>query len=77
MAGLVGAVVVTDQVDVQLGGHSLVDRGQELLELGSPVLAVQFADHGPVGDVERGEQAGDPVAVIVMGPPLGHPRHHR
>ena len=30
-----------------------------------------------VGDVERREQRGDPVAVIVVGAPLGHARHHR
>ena len=75
--GLVGAVVVADQVDVQVGGHGLVDRGQELLELGGAVPAVQLADHGAVGDVERGEQAGDAVADVVVGAPLGHAGHHR
>jgi len=38
----VGAVVVADQVNVQLGWHRLVDRDEELLELGGAVLAVQF-----------------------------------
>jgi hypothetical protein len=41
------------------------------------VLAVQFADHGAVGGVERGEEAGDAVAVVVVGTPLRHTRHHR
>ena len=41
------------------------------------MLAVQFADHGAVGDVERGEQAGDAVADVVVGASLGHARHHR
>ena len=36
------AVVVADDVDVQFGGHGLVDRGQELLELHGPVPAVQL-----------------------------------
>ena len=35
------------------------------------------ADHGAVGDVERGEQAGDAVADVVVGAPLGHAGHHR
>ena len=75
--GLVGGEVVADQVHVQLGGHGLVDRGQELPELHGPVVAVQFADDGAVGDVERGEQAGRAVADVVVGAPLGHAGHHR
>ena len=50
---LVGPVVVADQVRVQFDWHGLVDGGQELLELGGAVLAVQFADRGAVDDVER------------------------
>src|SRR5207247_8362787 len=75
--GLEGAVVVADQVDVQIGGYGFVDCDQELLELGRPVLAVQLADDRTVGDVERGEQAGDPVTDVVVGAPFGHARHHR
>jgi len=37
----VGAVVVADQVHVQLGRDLLVDLGQELLELDGAVPAVQ------------------------------------
>lgn len=70
--GLVSAVVVTDQVHVQLGGHGLVDRDEELLELGGAVLAVQLADHRAVSDIERGEQAGDAVAGVVVRAPFGH-----
>jgi len=75
--GLVSAVVVADHVDVQRLRHRLVDRGQKLLELGRAVPAVQVADDGPVGDVERREQAGDAVALVVMGATLGHAGHHR
>src|SRR6266545_1107450 len=51
--GLVGAVVVADEVDIQPGRHRSVDAGEELLELRRPVAAVQGADDGAVGDVER------------------------
>jgi hypothetical protein len=37
----VGAVVVADQVDLELGRDLGVDLGQELLELHGPVPAVQ------------------------------------
>ena len=75
--GVVGGVVVADQVHVQAGGHRLVDRGQELPELDGPVAAVQLADDGAVGDVEGREQAGDAVPQVVVGAAFGHARHHR
>jgi hypothetical protein len=64
-------------VDVQFRRDGLVDRGQELAELGRAVLAVQLADHGAVGDVEGGKQAGDAVPEVAVAAPLGHAGHHR
>jgi len=75
--GLMGREIVADHVDLEPGGHVLVDPGQELPELRRPVVAVQNADDGAVGDVERGEQVGRPVPDIVVAAPLGHARHHR
>lgn len=75
--GFVGALVVADQVYVEAGWDGLVDGDQELLELDRAVLTVQFADDRAVGGVERGEQAGDAVAVVVMGAAFGHAGHHR
>lgn len=42
--GLAGGVVVADQVHVQVGGHFLVELGEELLELGGAVAAVEGAE---------------------------------
>ena len=39
--GLVGAVVVADEMDVQIRGYVGVDLDQELAELDGPVSAVQ------------------------------------
>ncbi len=75
--GLVRAVVVADQVDVQAARDVLVDPLQEFQELLVAVAAVQLADHGAVGDVEGGEQAGGAVPGVVVGAPLGHAGHHR
>ena len=72
-----GGVVVTDQVHVQVGGDLLVQLGQELLELGGAVAAVDGADDLAGGHVQRGEQGGDAVADVVVGAPLGHAGHHR
>jgi hypothetical protein len=44
-------------VHLEVRGHGLVDRGQELPELDGAVAAVQCADDGAVGDVEGREQA--------------------
>src|SRR5665647_2590909 len=74
---LVGAVAVTDQMHVQVARDFGVDLGQELPELNRSMPPVDRGDDGPVGDVERGEQAGHAVTDIVMGAPLGHPGHHR
>jgi hypothetical protein len=41
------------------------------------VPAVQARDDGPIRGVERGEEAGHPVADVVVRAPLGHVRHHR
>src|SRR6266508_2251596 len=75
--GFVGGVVVADQMDIQLGGHLLVELDQELAELHRAVPAVDRADHLAAGHVQGREQAGDPVAGVVVGAPLGHARHHR
>src|ERR1019366_6621229 len=72
---LVGAVVVADQVHVQVVGDFVVDLGQELLELNRSMPPVDRGDDGPVGNVERGEQVGHSVTYIVVGAPLGHPGH--
>jgi hypothetical protein len=55
--GLVSGQVVVDQVHIQLGRDGLIDGDEKLAELQGAVLAVQRGDNGPVGDVERGEQA--------------------
>src|SRR5215207_9794571 len=75
--GLVGLVVVADQMDVQLPWHLDVDFGQELPELRGAVLAVQAGDHQAVHCVQRSEQGRGPVPDVVVGALLGHAWHHR
>ena len=75
--GLVGRVVVEDEVHVELGGPGLVDGVQELPELHGAVAMVELADDRAAFDIERGDERGGPVARVVVGQPLGLPRPHR
>src|SRR4051794_31978228 len=75
--GLVGGGVVEDQVDGQVVGDFLVDRGQELLELDRAVPRVQGADDLAGGDVECGVETGGAVALVVVGCALGGAGQHR
>jgi len=52
-------------VDLKIVGDLGVDLGQELLELGAAVTPVQTRDHGAVGDVETGKQAGGAVPRVI------------
>ena len=51
-------------------GHGTVDGLQELAELGGSMLGAQAVDHLAGGEVQRGEEVSDPVALVVVGSPL-------
>ena len=75
--GLVGRVVVHDDVDVQPLGDAAVDLFEEVEELPRPVATIALADDEAGGDIESGKERGGAVALVVVGPPLGHARQHR
>ena len=64
---LVGGIVVGDGVDQLSRGHGALDRVEEADELLVPVLRHAAAQYGAVPDIERGEQGGDVVALVIMG----------
>jgi hypothetical protein len=77
--GLVGGVVVWDQVDVQIGGDGGVDLSQELRELLLAVTAVQRSDH-----LAGGRQAVARLVELMAGlsvawrlSPVGRPARRR
>ncbi len=63
---LVGRIVVEDDVNSLVGGHFGFDGVVEVNELLVPVALHVAADHGAVEDVERGEQGGSAVALVVV-----------
>jgi hypothetical protein len=75
--GLLRSVVVADQVDVEAGLDVLVDLLEELQELLVAVAAVQFADHGAVGDVWKAANRLAAPCRAESWVLLGHPGHHR
>ena len=69
--GLVGGVVVHDDVDVEACGNAAVDLLQEVEELPGPVAPVAFADDEAGGDIEGGKQRGRAVTLVVVCASLG------
>ena len=61
------AVVVDDEVEFELGRVAPVESPQEGEELLVPVASVAFTDDGALEEVQRGEERGRPVALVVMG----------
>ena len=74
---LVGAVVVHDQMDVELRGHALIDGSQELQELATAMTPMQIADDLARSEVQCREQCGRAVAHIIMSAPLCNAKRQR
>lgn len=74
---LVGAVVVHDQVQLQILGHLLVDPSQEAEELLMTVAGLALSDHCTGGHIQRREQRGGAVADVVVGDALHVAQAHR
>jgi len=64
---LVGGVVVEDQVDVAGFFHGPVDAAQETQELLGTVTRHAFPDYEARLDVQRGEERGGAIALVVVG----------
>src|SRR6266567_1267479 len=67
---LVCAIVVQDQMDVQLLRYILFDGIEEVAELAGAMPLLGLADDPAGPGVERGEQTGGAVTFVVMGAAL-------
>lgn len=63
----VGAVVVDDEMDVQVFGDAVVDVPQEGEELLVPVAPLALGEHRTGRHVEGGEQGGGAMADVIVG----------
>jgi hypothetical protein len=73
----VRGVVVEDEMDLQALGDGSVDRAQERQKLAVAVAREALPDHRSGQDVERGEQRGGAVSLVVVGHRPGPAGLHR
>lgn len=64
---LMGRVTVEDGVDDLALRRGALDRGEKADELLMPMLLHAAADDGSVQNIERGEQGGRAVSLVVVG----------
>src|ERR1039457_5008693 len=64
--GLVGGIIVDDEMQVEMGQRAFVDGLEEAEELAMPVARHAFAHDGAVEHVESREQGRGTVALVVM-----------
>jgi hypothetical protein len=64
--GLVGGVIVHDEVNLKVGRHIGFDPVEELAKLSGPVLWVTVTDDAARGDVEGSKQRCSAMAGVVM-----------
>ena len=74
---LVGAVVVEDEMHVEVVRDGFVDAVEKPTEFGRPVLAIALADDPAALHVERREERRGPVPDVVVGPALRLAGSHR
>ena len=63
---LVSAVVVHDQMDLLISRKLFFEMIEELHELPAAVAMLTSTDHFSIQNVERGEQSGGAVALVVV-----------
>ena len=74
---LVGGVVVDDDMDRLFLGHSGLDDVQKPDELLMAMALHALANHLALKDIERREQGGDAMALVIMGYGASAPLLHR
>ncbi len=63
---LMGAVVVDDQMDVELLGNALVDAPPEGEELLMAVARLASGEHGAAQHIQRGKECRGAVPLVIV-----------
>src|SRR3981189_3166362 len=73
---LMSAVVVQDEVNVQVGGHLGFNDIQKPAELHGAMASVELTDDTAGLQIQSGKQGSRPIAFIVVRAALQLPRPH-
>ena len=71
------SVIVHNEVNIEIGRHIAFDLVEELTELRRPMPGHAFANDSASFHVERREQRGRSVPLVVMRAPFGLAKPHR
>ena len=74
--GLMGGIVVDDEMEIETGGGLLVDQFEKAQELAMSMARHASPDDLAVQHVQRREQGGGAVALVVVGHGAGAPLLH-
>ena len=67
---LVGGIVVDDQMDIEVCGHSLVDALEKAEELLMPTPRLALGEDRSSGDIQRSKQGRGAMANVVVRDPF-------
>ena len=73
---LVGGIVVDDEMKIETSRGLLVDQLEKAQELAMAMTRHASSDHPAVEHVQRGEQGGGAVALVIVGHRPGAPLLH-
>src|SRR5215210_6908538 len=71
---LMSTVVVEDQMQLDIGGHVLLQLSKEFEELRASVARQTRADHFSIEDIERRKQGRGAVPLVIVRLALGQSR---
>src|SRR6266853_2822710 len=70
-------VVIQNQMDVEVGRHTVINRIEKTQELPTAMSAMALPNDASGRDVQRGKQRRGAVPHVIMCSALGLPRTHR
>ena len=69
---LMGAIVVHHEMHIEILRNGCFDGAKEFQKFSAAMATMQLTNDLAGGDVERGEQCGRPVALVIMRAPFGN-----
>ena len=74
--GLMGCIVVDDQMQVEIGRGLMIDQFEKAQELSMPMARQASSNDCAIQHIQRREQGGGAVSLVVVGHGAGAPLLH-